>query len=62
MAIEPVVVTDAMVTAAIQAFGPFLDEEGHLTCLNAREAVEACLRAALQVQTAADLLISKARG
>lgn len=59
---KAIAVTDEMVTAAIRAFRPFVDEDGHLTALNVRAAVEAGLHAALQVQSVADQLISKARG
>lgn len=44
-------VTDEMVTAAIRAFRPYLDDEGHLTCLNVRDAVKAGLLAALEVRS-----------
>ena len=56
---DSIVVTPEMITAALHAFRPYLDEMGHLDSLSAREAVEAGLRAALRVRFAVDQRESK---
>jgi len=51
--IESTEVTSDMVAAALRATEPYLNEDGHLDTISAREAMEAALHAALRVRLAA---------